>query len=93
MFSFGNTNYNLYLCTRQSTLISKVIMSKGIKKDPRRAICDDLQFVINQLRSVKTFVHCGVPERIDALDLLQFLSFCIQRSYDDIKKEFNLEEG
>lgn len=55
-------------------------------------ITRDIDRMIGYLKLVKKNVASGTPERIDALDLLTFVSVGLDATYNNIKEQFKLKE-
>lgn len=57
----------------------------------KQTIIENIDIMIDDLKLIKQEVENGTPERIDALDLLTFVSVGLDATYDNIKEEFKLE--
>ena len=58
----------------------------------KQKIIENIDSMIGYLQLIKEEVANGTPERVDSLDLLQFISVGLEATYNNIKQHFHIEE-
>lgn len=58
----------------------------------KQQIITNIDSMIGNLQLIRHEVANGTPERIDALDLLSFVSVGLEATYNNIKEHFNMED-
>jgi len=58
----------------------------------KQKILSNIDSMIGYLKLIRKEVENGTPERVDALDLLSFVSVGLEATYNQIQKHFHISE-